>query len=212
MYLCLFAYWAFLWISFPLQFQISIFLSSFVIHRGFSPTKSGCPSMIPSSRYFPQLCLNTARRSKSRVNSLDSILRQLLLSSRAASLLNFPTSAHTSARARLPYGERPGSAQRGPTSPNAGVISSSGAGLDSTSHLGTAQIHLFSHCLKKTHLEKIMLWLGMCCRGSLRWKLWIMTPVTLMNENAARVAHHPHQFTILPGLSYDFFRSNTVLF
>ena len=57
-----------------------------------------------------------------------------------------------------------------------------------------------------------MLWLGMCCRGSLRWKLWIMTPVTLMNENAARVAHHPHQFTILPGLWYDFFRSNTVLF
>ena len=101
--------------------------------------------MIPSSRYFPQLCLNTARRSKSRVNSLDSILHQLLLSLRE----NFPTSAHTSARARLPYGERPGSAQRGPTSPNAGVISSSGAGLDSTSHLGTAQIHLFSHCFKK---------------------------------------------------------------
>ena len=110
--------------------------------------------MIPSSRYFPQLCLNTARRSKSRVNSLDSILRQLLLSSRAASLLNFPTSAHTSARARLPYGERPGSAQRGPTSPNAGVISSSGAGLDSTSHLGTAQIHLFSHCFKKDAFGK----------------------------------------------------------
>ena len=64
-------------------------------------------------------------------------------------LLNFPTSAHTSARARLPYGERPGSAQRGPTSPNAGVISSSGAGLDSTSHLGTAEIHLFSNCFKK---------------------------------------------------------------
>ena len=158
MYLCLFAYWAFLWISFPLQFQISIFLSSFVIHRGFSPTKSGCPSMIPSSRYFPQLCLNTARRSKSRVNSLDSILHQLLLSLRE----NFPTSAHTSARARLPYGERPGSAQRGPTSPNAGVISSSGAGLDSTSHLGTAQIHLFSHCtvLKKHIWKKLCYDLG----------------------------------------------------
>ena len=103
-------------LNFPCSFYFLSILS--LLHIGLFPVGSCCPS-----RYFPQLCPINAHRSISRVLSSPNFFP---LRSCVSISMNFPTYAHTSARAHLACGERPAleGAQRGPTSPSPGVIRS----------------------------------------------------------------------------------------
>ena len=84
-------------LNFPCSFYFLSILS--LLHIGLFPVGSCCPS-----RYFPQLCPINAHRSISRVLLSPNFFT---LRSCVSISMNFPTYAHTSARAHLACGERP---------------------------------------------------------------------------------------------------------
>ena len=111
-----------------LSFQFICFFSFYflsilsLLHIGLFPVMSCCSS-IP--RYFPQLCPINAHRSL--VNIPTPIIPQLFHSVELHVYVDFPEFPHLRPHVceGSPYGERPAAAaQRGPTSPNAGVIRS----------------------------------------------------------------------------------------
>ena len=104
-------------LNFPCSFYFLSILS--LLHIGAFPRRVllSIPILSPT---LPHQC--------SQVNIPSSIipLNFFTLRSCVSISMNFPTYAHTSARAHLACGERPAleGAQRGPTSPSAGVIRS----------------------------------------------------------------------------------------
>ena len=141
---------------------VSIFYPFLLCYTsGLFPVGSSSPS-----RYFPQLCPIDAHRSISRL--LLSLNFFTLWWSCMSISLNFPTYAHTSARAHLTGKDQQPRRNGVPRVP---TPASSDPRLYSTFNLHSFNLSL-PHFMELQSYDLN----GMRCCGSLKQELWIMTP------------------------------------